>query len=109
MNRRFKWSILALLGFSTACSSVKNTVKNDPTTAGQADSTVVGGKVNPQIIVMYGVRPPVGDPLQDGRVIDRAGNPQQPVAPESPESSSEPSAPTAPEAADDGTTPQTDR
>ncbi len=80
MSRRLKWSILALLGFSTACSSVKNTVKNDPATAEQADSTAVGGKERPQIIVMYGVRPPVGDPLRDQRPAERVEYPQQPAA-----------------------------
>ena len=81
MNRRFKWSILALLGFSTACSSVKNTAKKDPATAERADSTAVEGKERPQIIVMYGVRPPVGDPMRDSRPAERVEYPQQPAAP----------------------------
>ena len=77
MSRRLKWSILALLGFSTACSSVKNTVQNDPATAEQGDSTAVGGKERTQIIVMYCVRPPAGDPLRDQSPAERVEYPQQ--------------------------------
>lgn len=53
MNRNFKLALAALLGFSTACSTVKNTPKEQPS---DKDSTVVEDR--PHIRVMYGVPAP---------------------------------------------------
>lgn len=59
MNRKLKLALAALLGFSAACSSVKNA----PAKGGeepQADTTVVRGYGSGEhrVIVMYGVRRP---------------------------------------------------
>lgn len=53
MNRKFKLALTALLGFSAACSTVKNTPKEQPS---DKDSTVVEDR--PHIRVMYGVPAP---------------------------------------------------
>lgn len=50
MDKKITFALLALLGFSTACSTVKNTSKSkeqEPSTTEQ-----------PSTIVMYGVRTP---------------------------------------------------
>lgn len=59
MNRKLKLALAALLGFSAACSSVKNA----PAKGGeepQADTTIVRGYGSGEhrVIVMYGVRRP---------------------------------------------------
>lgn len=50
MDKRLKLALVALLGLSTACSSVKNSPKK-----AKKDKTE---KVDPRVVVMYGVRPP---------------------------------------------------
>lgn len=58
MNRNLKLVLLALLGFSPACS----TVKTSRSAAGQnsADTIILRSDTLRQMIrVMYGVRPPV--------------------------------------------------
>lgn len=50
--KSIKLAIIALLGFSTACSTVKEGAKNKKTKSDNAE-------VAPSIIVMYGVRRPV--------------------------------------------------
>ncbi len=53
MNRKLKLALAALLGFSAACSSVKNAPKDKT-----SDVKVEPGPSNPRIVVMYGVRVP---------------------------------------------------
>ena len=62
MNKKLKLALAALLGFSTACS----TVKNAPAKGAEEQKQETGSqevqdsvKVPPRIVVMYGVRPPV--------------------------------------------------
>ena len=50
MSKKMKLALLALLGFSTACSTVKNGAKNP-----EESSTEF---VEPAIRVLYGVRAP---------------------------------------------------
>lgn len=54
MTRRFKLLILSLLGFTTACSGLKNGAKSEAG-AVDADTTAIE---TPRIHVMYGVRTP---------------------------------------------------
>lgn len=58
MDRKLKLALAALLGFSTACSSVKNAPKEEGKPARDADTTTVVKGVDPnrRIVVMYGVR-----------------------------------------------------
>lgn len=65
MTRRLKLFLVTILGFSTACSSVKNAPK-EKDRQGDGDSTVITGSPEPEedaprVIVMYGVRRPVLD------------------------------------------------
>lgn len=53
MSKRITLAVLALLGFSTACSTVKNT----QTEQNVAPETEINQQ-NPAIRVLYGVRPP---------------------------------------------------
>ncbi len=71
MIRKLKFALAALLGFSAACSTVRNVPRrsepaepagptqsgdpNDCRTSGEMVDTVT---VRPRIVVMYGVRPP---------------------------------------------------
>ena len=55
MTRKFKLLILSLLGFSAACSGVKNNSKSQP----QEDVDTMRTVVRPDIRLMYGVRRPV--------------------------------------------------
>ena len=55
MNRKLKLLILSLLGFSAACSGVKNSAKSRPDE--QPDTVAVA---RPDIRLMYGVRRPGG-------------------------------------------------
>ena len=54
MTRKFKLLILSLLGFSAACSGVKNNSKSQP-----KENADKGTVVQPDIRLMYGVRRPV--------------------------------------------------
>ncbi|MCM1300829.1 MAG: hypothetical protein NC250_00145 [Alistipes senegalensis] len=56
MNRKLKLALAALLGFSTACSTVKNASSKKTDDAAVPADTV---EVAPRVVVMYGVRPPV--------------------------------------------------
>lgn len=66
MTRRLKLFLVTILGFSTACSSVKNGPKGRDR-QDDGDSTVIVGSPAsaeedaPRVIVMYGVRRPVLD------------------------------------------------
>lgn len=55
MSKKAKLALLALLGFSTACSTVKNGAKSE-TEATETQEQVEQSA--PQIRVLYGVRPP---------------------------------------------------
>lgn len=77
MNKRIKLALLTLLGFSTACSTVKQTSRGESASAERADTTAFGGSERPKVIVMYGVRPPVEDPLREAPVTERVKAPQQ--------------------------------
>ena len=57
MNRKLKFALAALLGFSAACSSVKNAPKEND---GKQVSGLKAedGPSNPRVVVMYGVRLP---------------------------------------------------
>lgn len=53
MTQKIKLAMLAMLGFSTACSTVKKAPK-------AADKQTQDTVQLPRIVVMYGVRPPQG-------------------------------------------------
>lgn len=55
MSKRIKWALLALLGFSTACSTVKNTAKENNS---EPSEEVTPPSEEHRIRVLYGVRPP---------------------------------------------------
>lgn len=57
MTDKLKYLFAALLGFSTACSSVRNTPVKDRTEAG--DAVKADTVRRPHIVVMYGARPPM--------------------------------------------------
>ena len=60
MNKKLKLALVALLGFSTACSSVKKAAtadKKQNNEEQQVDSTKIYPP-RPIRVVMYGVRPP---------------------------------------------------
>ena len=55
--KSIKLAIIALLGFSTACSTTKQTTKNEKEQEPKLEMT-------PPVVVMYGVRRPV-KPVKD--------------------------------------------
>ncbi len=60
--KSIKLAIIALLGFSTACSTVKEGTKSKKVNSEKEEIT-------PSIVVMYGVRRPV-EQLQEVKKID---------------------------------------
>lgn len=58
MNRKLKIALAALLGFSAACSTVKNAPKGAVSGSEEPRSDSVTVRRNPHIVVMYGVRRP---------------------------------------------------
>jgi hypothetical protein len=56
MSKRMKLALLALLGFSTACSTVKSGSKSR--VEGISSEEVITNDSAPRIRVLYGVRPP---------------------------------------------------
>lgn len=62
MNRKLKLALAALLGFSAACSSVKNAPRERSQTKQETDDSSRPNRKgdNPRIVVMYGVRTPEG-------------------------------------------------
>lgn len=69
MNRKVKFMIAALLGFSAACSSVKNSpVKGADENTARVDTTQVNDTLRRRIIVMYGVRPPRTNQIREGQM-----------------------------------------
>lgn len=63
MNKRVKLAIAALLGFSAACSSVKNAPKQGEEQNTPVETVEPDGPA--RIVVMYGVRPPVSPSVDD--------------------------------------------
>lgn len=55
MDKKIKWALLAMLGFATACSTVKNSGKSSEK-ENEAEPTRIE---DPRIVVMYGVQSPV--------------------------------------------------
>ena len=56
MNRKLKLALATLLGFSTACSTVKNASSKKTDDATAPVDTV---EVSRRVVVMYGVRQPI--------------------------------------------------
>ncbi len=54
MGKKVKWALLTMLGFATDCSTVKNAPQGKP-----QDQAPDSARVERQIRLMYGVRPPV--------------------------------------------------
>ena len=77
MNRKFKLAFAALLGFSAACSSVKNAPKETSDQPKDADTTVVDDTphIPPRVVVMYGVRVPQQDSVRAKR-LERVEQPR---------------------------------
>ena len=76
MNKKLKLALAALLGFSAACSSVKNAPRQSET-QGSEQAEAEGDTLKlRRIIVMYGVRPPQGGsvvtPLSEAVEAERA-------------------------------------
>ena len=70
MNRNLKLALAALLGFSAACTSVKNAPKEDTAKTQGADTTAVKGSPEfpRRVVVMYGVRTPRQDSVRNERL-----------------------------------------
>lgn len=71
MNKKLKLALATLLGFSAACSTVKNApAKGEGEQQQEAGAPEVRDSVAPpRVMVMYGVRPPgqktIGVPLKE--------------------------------------------
>lgn len=84
MSKKMKLALLALLGFSTACSTVKSGAKADKNSdqVNEETSTVqIEGEAadeRPQIRVLYGVRPPV--PAEEAAPAEQPTPESQPEA-----------------------------
>lgn len=70
MNRNLKLALAALLGFSAACTSVKNAPREEGAKTQDADTTAVKGysEFPHRVVVMYGVRTPWQDSLRNERL-----------------------------------------
>lgn len=87
MKRKWKLAVAALLGFSTACSTVRQAPKQpaskDQTKPRTADTTAIKARpVPPRIVLMYGVRPPVSDSVRIRRMERQLPDSLPPVAEE---------------------------
>ncbi len=84
MIRNLKYLVAVALGFSTACSTVKQAPREkradetDPSFVHETDTA----RVPPRIVVMYGVRPPLSDSLRLQRMARMAPDSLPPVAEE---------------------------
>lgn len=68
MDKRLLLALAALLGFSTACSTVKKTPKtSEPKDNQEAEKS---GELHRRVMVMYGVRTPIDDSLRRMRLED---------------------------------------
>ena len=72
MRRELKLLILSLLGFSAACTGVKNSTKSP--TSDQTDTTTMRTVVRPEIRLMYG--PPRPMPAETVEPADSLRTPQ---------------------------------
>ncbi|WP_417014672.1 hypothetical protein [Alistipes sp.] len=87
-NRKWKLAIAALLGFSTACSTVRQAPQQKPASQDEtrpqpADTTQVKTRpVPPRIVLMYGVRPPLSDSVRIRRMERQQPDSLPPVAEE---------------------------
>lgn len=75
MSKRFKWALLAMLGFATACSTVKNSAKQSAKDSDSQPSKGTPEAVNPpteehRIRLLYGVRRPEGQQVYPGPSTD---------------------------------------
>lgn len=88
MNRKVKLALAALLGFSAACSTVKQAPKGEKQTAAEetpqpqdADTALVKEQPGrPRIVLMYGVRPPLSDSVRTKRLERERPDSLPPVA-----------------------------
>ena len=88
MNRKVKLALAAFLGFSAACSTVKQApqVAKEPAAEEtpqprDADTAVVQEQPGrPRIVLMYGVRPPVSDSMRTKRLEQQRPDSLPPVA-----------------------------
>ncbi len=63
MSRKFKLALAALLGFSAACSSVKNTSARDAGPQEPREAEAQADTIRYRFVCMYGVRPPRRRPV----------------------------------------------
>ncbi|WP_290540900.1 hypothetical protein [Alistipes sp.] len=70
MNRNLKLALAALLGFSAACSSVKNAPRKEDAKRQDVDTTAVKGysEFPRRVVVMYGVPTPHRDSIHNERL-----------------------------------------
>lgn len=92
-NRNWKLALAALLGFSTACSTVRQAPQQKPAesaeqpsaeakpTAESADTARLRkGQLPPRVVLMYGVRPPLTDSTRLKRLERQRPDSLPPVA-----------------------------
>lgn len=60
MVRKLKFMLAVLLGFSAACSSVKNAPREKQEPQAADGESVDSTTYRPRVVAMYGVRPPQG-------------------------------------------------
>lgn len=86
MNKKLKLALATLLGFSAACSTVRNApAKGEGEQRQEAGAPEVRDSVAPpRVMVMYGVRPPgqktIGEPLKESAVGPAEDEQLDPVA-----------------------------
>lgn len=81
MNKKLKLTLAALLGFSAACSTVKNTPAESKggEPKQEAGSVEGGDSIPPRVMLMYGVRAP--QPLKSETMpLDQMDEQLDPVA-----------------------------
>ena len=61
MNRKLKFALAALLGFSAACSSVKRAPQQEGGPADPDPATATEPATEYRVVAMYGVRSPKAD------------------------------------------------
>lgn len=74
MSKKIKWALLAMLGFATACSTVRTTARSENPTPERPDTV----ENTPQIRLMYGVRPPVS--VEEAERLDSLRRVQEPAS-----------------------------
>lgn len=85
-NRKWKLALAALLGFSAACSTVRQAAQEkrgtqEPQEPQPVDTTLVReGQTPPRIVLMYGVRPPLSDSVRTKRLEQQRPDSLPPVA-----------------------------